>query len=100
MEYQFSEEKNRQLEIVRGITFDDVIEAVAENGVLAEFENPNQQDYPGQRIMVVNVDNYPYCVPFSIDGDTIDLKTVYPSRKFRYLIEGDKDDKEGDKLSR
>ncbi len=91
MKFQFTEEKNRQLAESRGITFDDVIEAIAENGVLAEFENPNQRDYSGQRIMVVNIDNYPYCVPFSIDGETIDLKTVYPSRKFRYLIEGDKD---------
>ena len=91
MKYQFSEEKNRQLVKNRGITFDDVIEAIAENGMIAEFENPNERDYPGQRIMVVNIGNYPHCVPFSIDGETIDLKTVYPSRKFRYLIEGDED---------
>ncbi len=96
MKFRFSEEKNRQLAKTRGITFDDVIESIAENGVLAEFENPNQRDYPGQRIMVVNIDNYPHSVPFSIDGGSIDLKTVYPSRKFRYLIEGDKDGCEQD----
>jgi hypothetical protein len=44
-----------------------------------------------QRIMVVRINNYPHCVPFSIDGETIDLKTVYPSRRFRYLIEGERD---------
>ena len=96
MTYRFSDEKNQQLAKARGITFEDAIEAVAEYGVLAEFENPNQRDYPGQRIMVVSIDNYRHCVPFSIDGETIELKTVYPSRKFRYLIEGDKDGKEGD----
>ena len=92
MDFRFSEYKNRQLLETRGITFEDVIEAIAENGVLAEFENPNQQNYPRQRIMVVEINDYPHCVPFSIAGETIDLKTVYPSRRFRYLIKGDQDD--------
>jgi len=92
MNFRFSEDKNRQLSETRGITFEDVIEAIAENGVIAEFENPNQRNYPGQRIMVVEINDYPHCVPFSIDGETIDLKTVYPSRRFRYLIKGDQDD--------
>ena len=47
MNFRFSEDKNRQLLKTRGITFEDVIEAFAENGVLAEFENPNQRTYPG-----------------------------------------------------
>ncbi len=91
MNFRFSEDKNRQLLKTRGITFEDVIEAIAGNGVLAEFEIPNQRNYPGQRIMVVKINDYPHCVPFSIDGETIDLKTVYPSRRFRYLIKGDQD---------
>ncbi len=90
MDFRFGEEKNRHLSETRGITFEDVIEAIAEHGVLAAYEHPNQQKYPGQRIMVVRINDYPHCVPFAIDGETIDLKTVYPSRRFRYLIEGDK----------
>ena len=58
---------------------DDVIEAIAEHGILMEYENPNQEKYPGQRIIVVRIDDYPYCVPFSFDGDVVDLKTVYPN---------------------
>jgi uncharacterized DUF497 family protein len=90
MNFRFSDKKNRQLAEIRGITFEDVIEAIAEHGVLAEFENPNKQDYPNQRIMVINVNNYSYCVPFSINGGMIERKTVYPSRKFKHLISGEK----------
>ncbi len=74
----------------RGVTFEDVIDAIAEHGVLAEYEHPDQQKYPGQRVMVVRINDNPHCVPFSIDGESIDLKTVYPSRRFRHLVEGDK----------
>ena len=91
MNFRFTDEKNRRLSEMRGVTFVNVIEAIAEHGVLAEYEHPNQEKYPGQRIMVVRINNYSHCVPFSIDGETIDLKTVYPSRRFRYLIEGERD---------
>ena len=92
MNFRFSDEKNRRLSQRRGVTFEDAIEAIAEYGVLAEYEHPNQEKYPGQRVMVVRINDYPYCVPFSVDGDTLDLKTVYPSRRFRYLLEGERDD--------
>ena len=92
MEFMFSEEKNRLLLGTRGFAFDDVIEAIAEFGILADYEHPNQDKYRGQRIMVVRIEDYPHCVPYSIEGDSVELKTVYPSRKFRHLIEGDTDE--------
>ena len=91
MGFLFNEEKNRLLLKTRAVTFNDVIEAIAEYGVLKEYEHPNQQRYPGQRIMIVRINNYPHCVPFCVDGETIELKTVYPSRRFRHLIEGETD---------
>ena len=90
VDFRFADEKNRRLAETRGVTFEDVIEAIAEYGVLAEYQHPNQQKYPGQRVMVVRIGNYPHCVPFSVDGETICLKTVYPGRRFRYLIEGER----------
>jgi uncharacterized DUF497 family protein len=89
MEYRFSEAKNHILAVSRGVSFDDVIAAIAESGILMEYENPNQEKYPGQRIMVVRINDYTYCVPFSVDGDVVHLKTVYPNRRFRHLLEGD-----------
>ena len=89
MEYRFSEAKNQILAASRGVSFDDAIEAIAEYGILMEYENPNQEKYPGQRIMVVRINDYPYCVHFSVDGSAVNLKTVYPNRRFRHLLEGD-----------
>jgi len=51
------------------------------------LEHPDQQRYPGQRIFIVNVDDYAYVVPFIEDEKTIFLKTIIPSRKMtrKYL---------------
>ena len=92
MEFDFNEEKNDLLFKTRGITFYDVIESIAERGILLNFEHPNQQKYPGQKILVVNIDYHAYCVPYVTEGNKLFLKTIYPSRKFRYLIEGSKDE--------
>jgi uncharacterized DUF497 family protein len=88
MELRFSEAKNDWLIANRGVSFDDVIEAISEGRVLRIFEHPNQEKYPGQQMMVINIDNYPYCVPFSMDEQIVEFKTVYPSRRYRYLVEG------------
>ncbi len=69
-----------------------VIEAIAEKGLLAEFEHPNRQKYPNQRVFVVEIDGYAYCVPYFMDGNLCVLKTIYPSRRFKHLIEGASDD--------
>jgi len=91
MEFRFSDAKNDWLIRNRGIGFEDVIDAISEGDVLKTVEHPNQQKYPGQQIMVVRINDYPYCVPFSIDEQTIELKTAYPSRRYRYLIQGESD---------
>ena len=64
MIFKFSDEKNKLLFIERGITFTNVIETIAEHGILLDIEHPNMVKYPNQRIFVVNINNYPYCVPY------------------------------------
>lgn len=46
-----------------------------------EYQHPNQQEYPGQRIMVVGINNNAYLVPYIEDKDELFLKTIIPSRK-------------------
>jgi len=87
MEFDFSEEKNNQLFQERGVTFYNVIDAISEKGILLNIDHPNQEQYKNQKILVVNIDNYAYCVPYVIEGDKYFLKTIFPSRKFKYLIE-------------
>ena len=80
MEFAFDGEKNALLRRRRRVTFPMVIEAIAERGVLLDFDHPNQQKYPHQRILVVD-----------LDGNTWFLKTIYSSRQFKYLLEGEHD---------
>ncbi|RLB67627.1 MAG: toxin [Deltaproteobacteria bacterium] len=91
MEFDFNEEKNELLNEKRGITFQEIIEAIVTNGVLLNIKHPNEDKYPDQWMMVVNFNDYTYCVPYVVKGETWFLKTIYPSRKFLYLIgvEGD-----------
>jgi hypothetical protein len=88
MEFAFKPEKNNRLRRERGVTFPMVIEAIAEKGVLLDFDHPNQTKYPNQRVLVVELEGYTYCVPYIKGGDTLFLKTIYPSRQFKYLLEG------------
>jgi len=88
MEFVFDPEKNELLARSRGVNFQDAIEAIAKHGILLNFDHPDQNTYPGQKILVVNIDEYAYCVPYVIDGATWFLKTIYPNRKFKHLIRG------------
>jgi hypothetical protein len=87
MKFDFSEDKNRLLLEERGVTFQDAINSIAERGVLAEFPHPNAERYANQRILVVEIDGYTYCAPYISDGENLFLKTLFPSRKFMYLLE-------------
>jgi hypothetical protein len=87
LQFDFSQQKNILLFEKRGVTFYNFIEAIAEKGVLLNFDNPNREKYPNQKVMVVEIDGYAYCVPYVVEGDTWFLMTIYPNRKFKYLIE-------------
>ena len=79
--YNWSPEKNQLLVKERGITFERIVFAIGSGDELAVLEHPNQEKYPGQKISIVQVDDYVYAVPF-IENDTeIFLKTIIPSRK-------------------
>jgi hypothetical protein len=45
------------------------------------LKHPNQARYSGQRIFVVNIDDYAYLVPFVEGEGEVFLKTIIPSRK-------------------
>lgn len=74
-------EKNEQLKKERGICFEDILYYLENNMLLDRLDNPNQQQYPGQKLYVVDIEGYAYIVPFVDSGDEIFLKTIIPSRK-------------------
>lgn len=74
--------KNEILKERRGVDFNDVLIAIMENRVLDVVTRMNKDKYPNQSMMIIEIDNYIYVVPFVTDGDkTIFLKTIYPSRR-------------------
>jgi len=79
--FNWSPEKNQLLLAQRGISFERIVFEIASGNELAVFEHPNQEKYPGQKISMVQVDDYVYAVPFIETGAEIFLKTIIPSRK-------------------
>jgi hypothetical protein len=79
--YDWNDEKNEWLRQERGITFEDIVFHLAQGGLLDTIEHPNQRQYPGQRVFIVNVEGYACLVPFVEDDGRIFLKTIIPSRK-------------------
>ena len=76
----------------RGITFNQVIDVIEEKGILLNFDHSNKEKYPNQKIFVVEINKYTYCVPYVIDEETIFMKTIFPNRNFLYLLEENKND--------
>jgi uncharacterized DUF497 family protein len=74
-------EKNLVLKESRGICFEDVVFFIERGDILDDYLHPNQQEYPGQRIMVVGIGNYAYLVPYVENQEELFLKTIIPSRK-------------------
>jgi uncharacterized DUF497 family protein len=77
----WSEEKNQWLKQKRSVSFDDVFESILAGRILAVAGHPNQEKYPGQEILTVEIRDYAYIVPFIVSDKEIFLKTVIPSRK-------------------
>ncbi len=87
MFFDFSIEKNEILFNRRGITFYQIIESIAEKGILLNVPHPNESKYPNQKMFVVEYNNYTYCVPYVLEEETCFLKTIYPNRNFLYLLD-------------
>ena len=79
--FDWNEKKNEELRIRRKVTFEDVLVAIEEEGLLDVLEHPNQKNYPGQRFLVVWLNEYVHLVPFVEDDEKMFLKTIIPSRK-------------------
>lgn len=80
--FHWNADKNLQLIERRGVSFESVVSAIQQGGMLDVVEHPNQERYPGQRIYVVAINEYVHLVPFVTQRDgSFFLKTIIPSRK-------------------
>ena len=79
--YRWNHEKNLKLKAERGISFEQAVMHIERGDVLDVVQHPNRQKYPNQQILVVEIDNYAYLIPFVEDDKGKFLKTIIPSRK-------------------
>jgi hypothetical protein len=73
--------KSLKLKELRGVCFEDIVYYIDKDGLLDDYQHPNQKRYLGQRIMVIGINNYAYLVPYIENEEEIFLKTIIPSRK-------------------
>jgi uncharacterized DUF497 family protein len=87
VQFDWNPSKNEWLRAVRGIAFEDVLLHIQGEDLLDVIAHANADRYPGQRIMVVKIEDYVWLVPFVESEGRIFLKTIIPSRKMtrRYL---------------
>ncbi len=79
--YEWNEEKDKSLRKERKISFEEIIDALKKGKLLDRFKHPNEEQYPHQEIMVVEIEGHAYLVPFVEDEEKYFLKTIYRSRK-------------------
>ena len=88
--FSWNQDKNELLKAERQISFDNVVLYIEMGFLLDVIEHPQQEKYTGQRIFVINIDDYVYLVPFVENDTEIFLKTIIPSRKAtRKYLTGD-----------
>ena len=91
--FVWNDEKNEKLQQERAISFELVVSQIEAGRVLDILEHPDQVRYPGQRLLVLEIDGYAFLVPFVENEKEIFLKTVIPSRKAtKKYLKGDIDE--------
>lgn len=79
--FDWPQDKNAKLKADRNISFEKVVWHIENGDLLDIIEHPNPSKYPNQKIYIVNIDNYVYCIPFVESDSNVFLKTIFPSRK-------------------
>lgn len=71
-------EKAAQLKLERNLEFEKIAVLIEENEYLGVLDVPSR---PGQKMFVLDYDDYIVCVPFVENEEEIFLKTAYRNRK-------------------
>ena len=85
---RWNEEKNQLLLIQRKLSFEMVLEKMANQEILARRSRPDKEKYPHQFIFILELRGYICYVPFVENDDEIFLKTIIPSRKLNKEFKG------------
>lgn len=80
MKFRWDNKKNAELIKKGRPSFDDAVNALAHNTILIDDINPIHK---GQRIFVVEINDYPHVIPYEERNDFCWLITVFPARKYK-----------------
>ena len=67
----WNREKYEWLKENRGICFEDILFYIENDFLIDDLEHPNQEKYSKQRMMVFNINDYIYLVPYIETDDEI-----------------------------
>jgi predicted DNA binding CopG/RHH family protein len=84
--FAWDDAKNAKLKADRGIGFEDVVFHIERGDLLDILEHPNPDRYAGQRIFVVQREDYVYLVPFVEDEHTVFLRRSFRAGRPRSSI--------------
>jgi len=90
--FKWNPEKNQQLIQERGISFEEIVQAIIDGHCVNDVEHWNRKKHPNQRILTVMIRNYAHLVPYVRDGEHYFLKTIIPSRKENRRVQGERND--------
>ena len=76
-----SVEKSLSLKAERGVSFEEVLSAISQSGLLRVMDHPNQAKYGHQKMLVVRIRDYAYLVSYVESENEIFLKSIMPSHK-------------------
>jgi len=91
--YNWNKEKNLLLKETRGISFEQIVMHIEQGDLVDIIQHPNNKKYTNQKILIVNIRNYIYIIPFVENSNERFLKTIIPSRKFTKKYLGGKNEK-------
>jgi hypothetical protein len=85
--FEWPIEKNIKLMSERNISFERVVWHIENGHILDIVDHPNMEKYPKQKMFILDIEDYVYCVPFVEVETSVFLKTIFPSRKLtlKYL---------------
>lgn len=80
-QFGWSDRKNQWLIKHRGISFEEIVEAISER--LLDVRENKSLRHPRQKIFIVDIEQYPWVVPFRETKAEIFLITAFPDRRLK-----------------
>jgi hypothetical protein len=88
---RWSAGKSLLLKEERGVSFEEILSAISQGGLITVMDHPNRVKYGHQKMLVVRIRDYAYLVPYVENENEIFLKSIMPSRRAtRDFLSGDK----------